>query len=168
MESHDVIKEALSRTSPKEVASELGVSLSLVYKWAQPNNEQGSGSRNPLDRIKHLIDLTGDPHIIQWLCQQAGGHFVRNPSTNRNYEDITPATNEIVHQFAELLQVITRAAEDRSITPDESERIRDVWDALKTYTEGFVKCCEDRNFERVPSPPRNFRAAYPVGNGRSQ
>jgi len=153
MESHEVIKGALSQTSPKAVASELGVSLSLVYKWAQPNTELGSGSRNPLDRIKQLMDLTGDPHIIQWLCRQAGGHFVNNPSAfERNEYDLAPATTEIVNQFAELLQVITKAAEDRSIDPEESARIREVWDSLKTYTEGFVKACEDRNFEQIPLP----------------
>lgn len=154
MESHEVIKEALERTSPKAVAAELGVSLSLVYKWAQPNAELGSGSRNPLDRIRQLLDLTQDVRIVQWLCQQAGGHFVRNPSNHQQeYEDIAPATAEIVNQFAALLHVITKAAADRSITPDEAERIRQVWDSLKTYAEGFVKCCEERNFERIPAAP---------------
>lgn len=161
MESHEVIREALARTSPKAVAAELGVSLSLVYKWAQPNSELGSGSRNPLDRTKKLLDLTGDLRIVQWLCQQAGGHFVRNPATTgtRDY-DIAPATAEIVNQFADLLKVITKAAADRSIDPDESKRIREVWDTLKTYTEGFVKCCEERNFERVPQPPRPVHPSH--------
>lgn len=34
MESHDVLKQALRKTTPKAVAADLGVSLSLVYKWA--------------------------------------------------------------------------------------------------------------------------------------
>ncbi len=149
MESHEVIKEALARTSPKAVASELGVSLSLVYKWAQPNTELGSGSRNPLDRIKRLMELTGEPKIIRWLCQQAGGHFVRNPAT-RTEAGYDVATNEIVHQFAELLSAITQAAADRSITEDESDDIRQMWDELKSITEGFVRCCEEGDFENIP------------------
>tara|TARA_R110002096_G_scaffold163992_2_gene331629 strand:- start:58 stop:537 length:480 start_codon:yes stop_codon:yes gene_type:complete len=152
MESHEVIKEALSKTSPKAVASDLGVSLSLVYKWAQPNTELGSGSRNPLDRIHELMKLTGEEKIIHWLCKQAGGHYVRNPDDQINDYEYAPATNEIVHQFAELLQVITRAAADNTITPDESDRIRQVWDELKMITEGFVKACEERRFERIPTP----------------
>ena len=60
MESHEVIKKACEKTSPKEVAAELGVSLSLVYKWAQPNTELGSGSRNPLDRVLELLRITKD------------------------------------------------------------------------------------------------------------
>ncbi len=75
MESHEVIKRACEKTSPKEVASEVGVSLSLVYKWSQPNTDLGSGSRNPLDRVASMVDCTGDNGIIQWLCEQAGGYF---------------------------------------------------------------------------------------------
>ena len=149
MDSHEVIKEALAKTSPKAVASELGVSLSLVYKWAQPNTELGSGSRNPLDRIHKLMELTDEEQIIHWLCQQAGGHFVRNPDSGNETYRYAPATNEIVHQFAELLQVITKAAEDNVITPDESEHIRRVWDELKMLTEGFVQACEERRFEDI-------------------
>ena len=152
MESHEVIKEALNKTSPKAVAAELGVSLSLVYKWAQPNTELGSGSRNPLDRIHELMKLTREEKIIHWLCQQAGGHFVRNPDEGESDYQYAPATNEIVHNFAELLQVITKAAEDSTITPDESDRIRQVWDELKMITEGFVRACEERKFERIPRP----------------
>ena len=55
MKSHEVLKEAFDTSSPKAIASELGVSLSLVYKWAQDQSESGSGSRNPLDRIVEII-----------------------------------------------------------------------------------------------------------------
>ena len=74
MESHEVLKQAFesSQTSPKQIASEMGVSLSLVYKWAQPNTESGSGSRNPLDRVSELMELTREPAIAEWLCDQAG------------------------------------------------------------------------------------------------
>ena len=75
MESHEVLKQAFDNSgiSPKEIASELGVSLSLVYKWTQPNTETGSGSRNPLDRLAALVLLNREPAIVEWLCQHAGG-----------------------------------------------------------------------------------------------
>ncbi len=162
MESHEVMKGAFARTSPKAVAADLQVSLSLVYKWAQPSSDNGSGSRNPLDRVKRLMELTRDPRIIQWLCQQAGGHFVTNPEGPRGVSyEIETGTNEIVHQFAELLGVITLAAADRTITKDESERIRDVWDRLKSITEGFVRCCEEGDFDRAASLARSARPPGP-------
>ncbi|MGI9241301.1 MAG: phage regulatory CII family protein [Verrucomicrobiales bacterium] len=150
MQSHQVIKQSCENTSPKEVASELGVSLSLVYKWSQPNTELGSGSRNPLDRVASLIEITKDPTIIRWLCEQAGGYFVRNPQSHceKGFE-VMPATSEIVAQFGALLSEISHAAEDNSITNEESEAIRKVWESLKGYTEGFVSCCEEGDFEKI-------------------
>ena len=73
MDSHEVFKQSFEKTSPKAIAGELGVSLSLVYKWAQEQSDNGSGSRNPLDRILEIIRLTGENHIVEWLCQQCGG-----------------------------------------------------------------------------------------------
>jgi len=170
MESHEVLRKAFEEhdASPKEIAAALGVSLSLVYKWAQPsgaqpsgsqpsgspsertNGERGSGSRNPLDRVEALVALTGDPDILEWLCQRAGGYFVRNPrsSCDDGYE-VVPATHHIVQRFAGLLDVVSRAAQDNSITADESEEIRRVWDRLKAYCEGFVRCCEEGDFEQI-------------------
>lgn len=152
MESHEVLKKAFdqSNTSPKEVASDLGVSLSLVYKWAQPSSENGSGSRNPLDRVEKLIELTQEMEIVEWLCQKAGGYFVRNPksSCEKGYE-VVPATHAIVQQFAGLLDVVSKAAQDNTIDPQESAEIRVVWDKLKAYCEGFVRCCEEGDFEEI-------------------
>ena len=67
----------------------------------------------------------------------------------------TPATNAIVQQFAGLLQTVTQAAVDNTIDQDEAERIRKIWDKLKTFTEGFVNACEERKFEdiRIEEPP---------------
>jgi len=150
MESHQVIKEACEKCSPKEVAADLGVSLSLVYKWSQPNTDLGSGSRNPLDRVASLMESTCDPGIIQWLCEKSGGYYVRNPESQcQDGFEVMPATTEIVQKFGSLLGEISRAAEDDSITNDESKAIRKIWEALKGYTEGFVTCCEEGDFEKI-------------------
>ena len=150
MESHEIIKDAVDKTGPKEVAAELGLSLSLIYKWAQAAEEDGSGSRNPLDRVLQLVEITDDHSLIQWLCVRTGGYYVHNRhAENEEGYEVIPATNEIVQQFADLLQVITQAALDQSIDEDESERIRLVWEDLKRYTEGFVRCCEDGDFAKM-------------------
>lgn len=152
MESHEVLKQAFDNSgiSPKEIASELGVSLSLVYKWTQPNTETGSGSRNPLDRLAALVLLTREPAIVEWLCQHAGGYLVMNPkSTCEQGFEVIPATSSIVQQFAGLLDVVSRAAQDNNIDAQESDEIRIVWDKLKSYCEGFVRCCEEGDFEQI-------------------
>ena len=150
MNSHQVIRNACDKHGAKEIAGRLGVSLSLVYKWAQPRTESGSGSRNPLDRVIELISSTRDPRIIEWICEQAGGYFVRNPeSMDGDDYEVMPATSQIVGQFAALLAEISKAAHDDSITTGESRRIRRVWDALKSFAEGFVNCCEDGDFKKM-------------------
>ncbi len=156
MESHEVLKNSFENTSPKAVAAELGVSLSLVYKWAQEQSESGSGSRNPLDRLLEIYEHTGHLALIEWLCERAGGYYVQNPPTvcDGSYE-MLPATNEIVGQFSGLLARISQAALDHSITPDEAEEIRESWDKLKSYAEGFVCCCEQGNFELMKEEESN-------------
>lgn len=155
MESHEVLRQAFQKTSPKAVASELGISLSLVYKWAEKQSEDGSGSRNPLDRLLKVIELSGDERIIHWLCQQTGGYFVPNPDGKHFNKGILPATQEIIGQFSELLSRISAAAVDHSITTEEASDIREGWDKLKSYTESFVRCCEKGDFEQmlhIPAP----------------
>lgn len=148
MKSHEVLKDAFDKSSPKEVATKLGVSLSLVYKWAQEQSDTGSGSRNPLDRVVELYKLTGDPRILEYICEHSDGYFVRNPvSYCQEGFQVLPATNEIIAQFSSLLMRISVAAQDNSITNDEAEDIRHLWDKLKGYGEGFVRCCEEGDFE---------------------
>lgn len=150
MQSHEVLKEAFEKTSPKALASDLGVSLSLVYKWAQEQSELGSGSRNPLDRLKVIIKETGDVKILSWLCEEFGGYYVPNPeSLGEGEYAVLPATSKILTQFSKMVNKISEAALDQSITPEESVEIRKSWDILKGYTEGFVKCCEEGDFSRM-------------------
>ncbi len=154
MESHEVLKRAMQKTTPKAVAADLGVSLSLVYKWAEKPTDFGSGSRNPLDRLLQIIELSGDTGIIEWLCRQQGGHFVVDPDvTLHRIEHVLPATREIIGQFSDLLNEISDAADDLSVTDQEAVAIRQVWDKLKSYGEGFVRACEKghyRTIDRVP------------------
>ena len=45
MESHEVMKEVLKRTSAKHIAADMGLSLSLIYKWGElPEDDSGSGT----------------------------------------------------------------------------------------------------------------------------
>lgn len=150
MESHEVLRDAFKKASPKEIAAELGISLSLVYKWAQEQNVHGSGSRNPLDRINEIIRLTGHHEIIDWLCRQQDGYFVPNNEQGEGAKlEMLPATNEMLMQFSALMVRIGQAAEDQSITSDEAEEIRAQWNRLKGFTEGFVRGCEGGNFENM-------------------
>ena len=111
--------------------------------------------RNPLDRLMKIIELSGDPGIVEWLCQQTGGYYVRNPKSScaKGYE-VLPATNEIISQFSTLLHKISAAAIDHSISAKEAKEIRECWDKLKSYAEGFVRCCEEGDYDQLLHIPR--------------
>lgn len=148
MQSYELLREVFQKHSAKHFAAEMGLSLSMIYKWAEPPDPAaGSGAANPLDRIDALQKSSGDPRIVQWICQRAGGFFIKNPKTHHPHpEFLIPATNEIIQEFADLLAVIAKAVADNQITADEAADIRGRWEELKSVTEGFVFCCEQGNF----------------------
>lgn len=147
MESHELLKEVLKKTSAKQIAAELALSLSLIYKWAEvPEEKSGHGANNPLDRIEQLLRITGDKRIAQWVCERAGGFFITNPESAPHVHALMPATNAIVQEFADMLQVIASAAADQAITEPEAKAIRARWEELKSVTEGFVCAAEQGRF----------------------
>jgi transcriptional regulator with XRE-family HTH domain len=156
MESYEVLRQALENASPKEIAAEIGVSLSLVYKWAQ-STDIGSGTVNPLDRVMQIYRVSKDDNVIQWLCHHAGGFFVKNPRMEKGNFDLMPATQSIVQQFAEMLTAISKAAADHTISEKEAKEIRREWDELKRFTEGFVRCCENGDFDKMEQLSREMK-----------
>jgi len=145
MNSHDVIRNSVGDLGVKSVASDLGLSTSLVYKWCQPSGTpEASGTDNPLDRLARLYDLTQDPRLIAWLCQKADGYFAPTPPIETT--DAIPLlhmTRRIVREFSDLLDVLTESIEnDGVIDLTEAEKIRVEWEKMKSSAENFVVSCE--------------------------
>ena len=129
----------------------------MIYKWAEPPQADSAPSANPLDRVAALVHCSNDARIVQWICQNAGGFFVKNPRTTNAHPDyLMPATNEIVQEFADLLAVIASAAADNQINRTEAKTIRARWEELKSVTETFVSCCEAGNFTPLKEREANL------------
>lgn len=155
MQSHEVIREVLKKTSAKQISADLQLSLSLVYKWAEPPaDDTGSGANNPLDRVGQLIRSTRDPSIAQWVAEQAEGFFIRNPAKLSPNQPLIPMTNDIVQDFADMLATIALSSADSVITKEEAKKIRARWEELKSVTEGFVVGAESGVF----GPPKIEKA----------
>lgn len=147
MDSHEVMREVLKKTSAKQIAADLQLSLSLIYKWAEPpEGDGGGGASNPLDRVGQLIRSTHDTRIAQWVCEQAGGFYIRNPQNFPVDQPLVPITNDIVKEFADMLATIAVSSSDSVITKEEARKIRARWEELKSVTEGFVHAAEGGNF----------------------
>jgi hypothetical protein len=159
MQSHEVMRALLKKTSAKQLATALGVSLSLIYKWAEPPaDSDGSGTGSPLDRTGQLVRATGDIRLAQWVCLQAGGFFIRNPKHFPHVQPLLPITNDIVHEFADMLATISAASADSVITPAEAEKIRARWEELKGVTEGFVQAAEQGSYGSVQGKAEGGKA----------
>ncbi len=151
MHAHEVMKEVLKQTSAKQIAGDMGLSLSLIYKWAEPNDGEVAGAASsPLDRVGQLIRFTHDTRIAQWVCEQADGFYIRNPHNLPPTEMLMPATNDILQEFADMLATIARASADNAISQDEAKTIRRRWEELKSVTESFVKAAESGAFGVKP------------------
>lgn len=149
MQSHEVMKEVLKSTSAKLISSEMGLSLSLIYKWAEPpdgDNDTGSGTGSPLDRVGQIIRISKDTRVAQWVCEQAGGFYIRNPQHLPPGQPLIPITNDIVQEFADMLATIATSSADSVITPAEAKNIRRRWEELKSVTESFVRAAEGGHF----------------------
>lgn len=156
MQSHELLREVIKDTSAKKIAADLNLSLSLIYKWAEPpESVEGSGLANPLDRLEQLIASTKDARLAQWICERSGGFFIQNPKVHSPHPyQLIPAANQIVQEFADMLGVIAAASGDNVITKTEARDIRRRWEDLKCVTEGFVQNCEQGNYKPAsPAPP---------------
>ena len=149
MQSYEVMRGVLKKTSAKQIAADMQLSLSLVYKWAEPT-EEGSGASSPLERVGQLIKISGDTRVAQWVCEQADGFFIRNPHNLPPNQKLIPATNDIVQDFADMLANIAQASSDNVISKEEARTIRRRWEDLKSVTEGFVRAAESGNY----GPPK--------------
>lgn len=161
MKSWEVLRDAIEPVGVKAIAAEMNLSSALVYKWCQePGEDSGaaSGARNPLDRIRTIIELTRDPRIANWVCNAAGGFFVPNPEVKPTAleEQLLATTQRLVQNFGQLLADISRSVEnDGQIIPQEAESIRQSWEQLKSAAEGFVVAAERAMYERKPGAKRS-------------
>lgn len=154
MKSHEVLKQVVEGVGTKQVAHDMRVSTSLVYKWCADSSadskRETSGARNPLDRILHLVEATSDPTPIIWLCEQVGGHFVQDPDIPNEELDAECIrhTQVLLEKFTNLLQVISESiANESRIDEDESRDIRTNWRELQRQAETFVRGCERGTFD---------------------
>ena len=164
MDSHEVMKEVLKKTSAKQIAADMGLSLSLIYKWAEPpEGDSTTGANSPLERVGQLLRITQDVRIAQWVCEQSDGFYIRNPHNVPAALPLIPITNDIVQEFADMLATIAKSSADSVITKDEAKNIRRRWEHLKSVTEGFVLAAETGTFSgpgaAVPAPVSASKAA---------
>jgi hypothetical protein len=76
MKSHELLREVFATSNPKQIAEDLGLSLSMIYKWSEASGEGLSGTTNPLDRVATLNPQHG-PHRRGAMGLRAGWRVFR-------------------------------------------------------------------------------------------
>lgn len=145
MKSYEVLKLVVSGKGAKQIAPEIQVSRSLLYKWCQPHDDpDASGAANPLDRLLRLMEFTDDDRPLEWLCKARGGFYIANPTSNvAGGGAVLDATQKLLSDFSDLLSEVSSSySNDTQIDAEEADRIRDEWEDLKSFAERFVRDCE--------------------------
>ena len=76
MQAHEILRAVARKLGIKYLAAELKVSPKLFQKWTQPVGPAHDGRVNPAERVLQITQITGNPRLLEWLCEQAGGRFV--------------------------------------------------------------------------------------------
>ena len=151
LESHLAIKEAIRELGAKQVAAELNISPSLLYKWCEPRTFSDSGAANPLDRVADLYRVTGDQRLVAWVCRQADCFPTHNPSVPdpKLPDSLLKSTQVILSEFSELLKDVSSSSEDDGrIDRKEALEIRQHWEKLKQLAESFIVACEAGRYDK--------------------
>jgi hypothetical protein len=148
MQSHELLQAFLHRHNVKVLSEKMGLSVPRLYKWAEPSNNGGSGTPNPLDRVAALVSASGDTEPLEWLCAQGGGYFVSNKQHDIEEREkrLLSSSSKLLTQFAEMVALLAETAEDGRITPEEAKRIRATWTQIQSRTEAYVRKCELGHF----------------------
>ena len=151
MRSFEVLREVVEPVGNKQVAFDLRVSNSLVYKWcSEPGEVDASGARNPLDRVLQICESTHSRRPVEWLCARLGGYFVEDPDSEEEELDaeFLRHTQQLVERFSSLLGVMSASMTNESrIDAEEARIIRAQWRELQSHGEALVRGCEDGVFD---------------------
>lgn len=169
MESHTVIKDLLKEIPAKQLAGELGVSLSLVYKWAE-SQLSGAGASNPLDRVELLARLSNNDAPLHWLCARRGGMFVKK---NQNADDtpppdLRPDASRITREISRLLVLLGESLAADALPSASATQLNTLWTKLRPLIDAFVLAALQGDYHAranaASSEPNNN---HPITNNTS-
>ena len=124
----DCLYQTLHRSKKplKQIAEDIGVSESYLYRAALPDQEEsdtGTGCRFPLKYLVALIRSTGDFSTLDHIENSLGRVAITLPRSAANLTDICRLTLQSVQEFGELMSEVKESLDDNLITSDELARI---------------------------------------------
>lgn len=121
---HDELREQ-ARQRFAELVDSVGVkrfATALGLSTRQVNRILGGAQPNPVERLIRSLQ-SADPavgdRVVDWICQEAGGHFVR-------HESIDDASVNAVRECAEAIAAIS----DGQVSDMDVREVREAISAL--------------------------------------
>lgn len=119
----DAVRELIHRSiiPPKAIADESGIPEPTLYGYADPEKRNELKARD----VGRLTRITGNTVLIEELCRQCGGTFVRDPAPGRSLDiDVISAlltANRELSDFGEHAVSAAQASEQgRRLSEDHA------------------------------------------------
>jgi len=152
--TQQAVKNALKGCHRPAVANAMQMAIgSLNNQVAGELPYQPKGKTpNFLDRVMSFMEAvesqTGKLTLLEYMAEEFGCILVKNPAIRAGQEPIIKQVAEILRDFAAVIDEISKAESDLSISKDEGAKIRARWEVMKRLTEEFVLACESGVYDQ--------------------
>lgn len=143
----ETVEENPAGLSIKEIAARMGVSLSLLYSWGDPDE---AGADIPLKRLVQFTLITNDSRALAALANEAGHCTLPIPALG-TIGEIEPESIKALHEFSEFMRENSRAFFDGVITAAELRRIeKEAYEAMLSISRVVAVARRQRQAGKKP------------------
>lgn len=116
----------------------LGFGKRMYY--AQYSNERGG--YDVLEKIIKLIDHSNNDIIINHICQESGGVFVKSVEADDSKHTIYQCQSRVISELSDVIRVLTNSCADGKLTTKEIEEIKLEVDQFNREIYGVIQSAE--------------------------
>jgi len=110
----------------------------LQYLW-RDSSYDGS---DPLGDTIELMKHSGNTTILDFICAENGGVFVKNIEAEDSTKTLFQDTSIIFSEASDILRVLSDAGSDGKITQEEGDKIRKEVDEFNKVIFGLLQAVE--------------------------
>lgn len=144
-ESWQIFKVAIKNLTPSTLQHIYTRSTRLIYYWAADPHDTDKSERNPIDRIRDMLDALDDigkgeyaRAAIDYMAEPLGGRFVDIETSPSDKEDVDGEIADISIALGELATRIREASIDGVFDTAERIRIKDAARTIKQEVEQLL------------------------------
>lgn len=110
----------------------------MQYNW-RDSSYKGS---DPLGDTIELMKHSGNNIILDFICAENGGVFVKNVEADDSKKTLHQDQSSIICEVADVIKVLTDSCADGEISPKEIDKMTREFDELAQAFYGFIQSAE--------------------------